>query len=268
MDFTWNSISVPNSYRTSVISSLTLQFIGVKGFVFQIELLGLILRKPNIEGYGLKELADEVGMHIEEPIGECPDWNAREFSMEQIKYAVHNANTSYVIVDKLLRLCEIEINGSKVKVFVADNSALVVAMINGLKDSLHERLVVGLDYNNTPTGKVLILCIGAHYCLIIKLSCLDCVPKTLKQFLADETYCFLGTGMSNIIQALQSDDIQCGTGIDDSEETNIEGYGLKELADEVGMHIEEPNGECPDWNAREFSMEQIKYAVHNAILLM
>ncbi|XP_023907652.1 uncharacterized protein LOC112019360 [Quercus suber] len=111
-------------------------------------------------------------------------------------------------------LCEIEINGSKVKVFVADNSALVVAMINGLKDSLHERLVVGLDYNNTPTGKVLILCIGAHYCLIIKLSCLDCVPKTLKQFLADETYCFLGTGMSNIIQALQSDDIQCGTGID------------------------------------------------------
>ena len=166
--------------------------------------------------------------------------------------------------------CEIEINGSKVEVFVADNSALVVAMINGLKDSLCERLVVGLDYNNTPTGKVLILCIGT-YRLIIKLSCLDCVPKTLKQFLADETYCFLGKGMSNIVQALQSDDIQCGTGIDVGylfarilRKPNIEGYGLKELADEVGMHIEEPIGACPDWNAIVFSMDQIKHAVHNA----
>ena len=42
-------------------------------------------------------------MHIEEPIGACPDWNAIVFSMDQIKHAVHNANTSYVIVDKLLR---------------------------------------------------------------------------------------------------------------------------------------------------------------------
>ena len=84
---------------------------------------------------------------------------------------------------------------------MADNSALVVAMINDLKYSSRERRVVGLDYKNTPTVKVLILCIGAD-CLIIKLICLDSVPKTLKQFLADETYCFLGKGMSNIVQAL------------------------------------------------------------------
>ncbi|KAL4644077.1 hypothetical protein ACB092_02G137300 [Castanea dentata] len=168
-------------------------------------------------------------------------------------------------------LREIEINGSKVEVSVADNSALVVTKINDLKYSSSERRVVGLDYKNTPTGKLLILCIGAH-CLIIKLSCLDCVPKTLSQFLADETYYFLGTGMSNIVQALQQYyDIQCGTGIDVGylfarilRKPNIEGYGLKELADEVGMHIEEPVGKCPNWNAPVFSMEQIKYAVHNA----
>ena len=55
--------------------------------------------------------------------------------------------------------------------------------------------------------------------------------------------------MSNIVQALQSDDIQCGTGIDVGylfarilRKPNIEGNGLKDLADEVGMHIEEPIG--------------------------
>ena len=140
-------------------------------------------------------------------------------------------NTGYL---SKIGLCEIEINGSKVEVYVADNSALVVAMINDLKYSSRERRVVGLDYKNTPTVKVLILCIGAD-CLIIKLICLDSVPKTLKQFLADETYCFLGKGMSNIVQALQSDDMQCGRGIDVGylfarilRKPNIEGYGLKD----------------------------------------
>ncbi|KAK7847301.1 hypothetical protein CFP56_006746 [Quercus suber] len=60
-----------------------------------------ILKKPNVENYGLAELAGEVGMDIKEPIGECPDWNAKVFSDEEVKYAVHNAYTSYVIGNKL-----------------------------------------------------------------------------------------------------------------------------------------------------------------------
>ena len=50
-----------------------------------------ILKKANIEKYGLAELAGEVGMDIKEPIGECPGWSARLFSQEQIKYTIHNA---------------------------------------------------------------------------------------------------------------------------------------------------------------------------------
>jgi hypothetical protein len=61
-----------------------------------------ILKIPNIENYGLAELAGEVGLDIKEPIGECPNWNAKVFLHEQIKYAILNAYTSYVIRNKLL----------------------------------------------------------------------------------------------------------------------------------------------------------------------
>jgi hypothetical protein len=59
------------------------------------------VKKPNIEKCGLVEFASEVGMDIKEPIIECPDWNSIGFSQEHIKYAVHNAYTSYVIGNKL-----------------------------------------------------------------------------------------------------------------------------------------------------------------------
>jgi hypothetical protein len=61
-----------------------------------------ILKKPNIKKYGLAMLASEVGMDIKEPIHECPNWTVEVFSQEQIKYAVHNAYTCYVIGKKLL----------------------------------------------------------------------------------------------------------------------------------------------------------------------
>ena len=168
----------------------------------------------------------------------------------------------------------IEIHDEKVKLSVADNSAVVLAKINELKCSLKRleihRHLVGIDFKSNQRGKVLLLCVENH-CLIIQLCRLDCVPKTLKRFLADETICFVGTGMSNIVQVLQYDDIHCGAGIDVGylaariwKEPNIERYGLVELAGEVGMNIKEPIGECPDWNDSVFSDEQMKYAVHNA----
>ena len=63
-----------------------------------------ILKKANIEKYGLAKLAGEVGMDIKEPIGECPDWSARLFTQEQIKHAVHNVYTTYVIGKKLVEM--------------------------------------------------------------------------------------------------------------------------------------------------------------------
>ena len=61
-----------------------------------------ILKKRNIKKYGLAMLASEVGMDIKEPILEYPNWTVEVFSQEEIKYAVHNAYTCYVIGKKLL----------------------------------------------------------------------------------------------------------------------------------------------------------------------
>ena len=106
---------------------------------------------------------------------------------------------------------EIEMHGEKVKVSVVDNPAMVSAKIYELKSSLQtlQRRVVGINikfvkiYGNSYLAKLLLLCCGAR-CLITQLSRLDLFPETLMQFLSDETICFLGKGMSTIINELNS----------------------------------------------------------------
>uniref|UniRef100_A0A2N9H4S3 3'-5' exonuclease domain-containing protein n=1 Tax=Fagus sylvatica TaxID=28930 RepID=A0A2N9H4S3_FAGSY len=140
---------------------------------------------------------------------------------------------------------EIEIHGAKVKVSIVENPSFVAFKIEELRSSLQmlQNRVVGLDIKFVETkqtssiAKFLLLCVGTR-CLIIKVLQLDYFPETLRQFLSDETICFLGTGMSNIVQELDSR--------------------------EIGMAIKQPICECPDWNAKVFSHEEIKYAIHNA----
>ncbi len=174
---------------------------------------------------------------------------------------------------------EFEIHGVKVRAKLVDNSSVVVAKIDVLKFLLKhsKNRVVGIDVKYIQAigqliGVKLVLCVG-HVCLVIQLFHLDYVPDVLKLFLADETICFLGTGMSNIVRALEYD--LYGINITTSVEVvyfaakilkkpNIEMCGLVELASEVGMDIKEPIIERPDWNAIGLSQGQIKYAVHNA----
>nr|XP_023898589.1 uncharacterized protein LOC112010477 [Quercus suber] len=163
-----------------------------------------------------------------------------------------------------------------------------------LKKKKSERQVVGLDIKfvktdeNLNVGKYLLLCVGS-YCLMIKLPDSDYISDTLGQFLSDETICFLGTGMSNKVSELGNfyfyaygkyfrkytfrvqQRLSVNTGVEIGflaakilKKPNVENYGLAELAGEVGMDIKEPIGECPDWNAKVFSDEEVKYAVHNA----
>ena len=112
---------------------------------------------------------------------------------------------------------DIDIHGAKVKVSIVDNRALVDAKINELKSSLQtsQRHVVGLDIkfverdetygdddelfpipadDYLPEGKILLLCVGTD-CLMIQLPASMEVTDTLRQFLSDETICFLGTEM-------------------------------------------------------------------------
>jgi hypothetical protein len=100
----------------------------------------------------------------------------------------------------------------EVEVIIVENTAVdVAAKIEELRSSLQtlQNRVVGLDIKFVETkrtssiAKFLLLCVGTR-CLIIKVLQLDYFPETLRQFLSDETICFLGTGMSNIVQELDS----------------------------------------------------------------
>ena len=135
---------------------------------------------------------------------------------------------------------------------------------------------------------ILLLCVGTN-CLIIQLLNFPILPETLVQFLSDETICFLGTGMKNIVRDLNNrysqrrtiqgnfictygkEYVGCETGVEIGylaakimRKPDIEKKGLAELAREVGLDIKQPIGKRPDWKAEVFSDEEIKYAMHNA----
>ena len=190
---------------------------------------------------------------------------------------------------------DIEIEGANVKVSIVDNPAFVGTKMDELRSSLQtsQRQVVGIDVKFVKTGgnlkykgKFLVLCVGSH-CMMIQLPDSGYISDTLGQFLSDETICFLGTGMSKIVSELGSlnyvppvtgsnmvsfgKSVNFKTGVEVGflsakilKKPNVENLGLAELAGEVGMDIKEPTSECPDWNAKVFSNEEVKYAVHNA----
>ncbi|KAL0006259.1 hypothetical protein SO802_013820 [Lithocarpus litseifolius] len=181
---------------------------------------------------------------------------------------------------------DIEMHGANVKVNVVDNPALIGVKMDELRSSLQTsgRQVVGLDIKFIETdgflikSKFLLLCVGS-YCLMIQLPDSLQVSDTIGQFLSDDTICFLGTGMSKIVSELDSfhfcaqDDrlisimepVNFKTGVEVGllaakilKKPNVENYGLAPLAGEVGMDIKEPISECPNWNAKVFSHEEVK----------
>ena len=189
----------------------------------------------------------------------------------------------------------------KKKIFITN---FRMAFLKKKKKKPSERQVVGLDIKfvktdgNLNKGKFLLLCVGSD-CLMIQLPDSENISDTLGRFLSNETICFLGTGMSNKASELGSyyfypngikpipttlisingparrvDPrvfVNLKTGVEVGflaakilKKPNVENHGLAELAGEVGMDIKEPIVECPDWNAKVFSNDDIKYAVHNA----
>ncbi|KAL4636604.1 hypothetical protein ACB092_03G020900 [Castanea dentata] len=81
------------------------QMFGCKTGVELGHLAARVLKKPNLDGCVLVELASEVGVYYEEPKGVTfSDWGARVFSHEQVKYAIHDAYASYLIGNHLLSL--------------------------------------------------------------------------------------------------------------------------------------------------------------------
>ncbi|KAL4636617.1 hypothetical protein ACB092_03G022200 [Castanea dentata] len=134
-----------------------------------------------------------------------------------------------------------------------------------------------LKYTVQTLRQDLLLCVGTD-CLMIQIPASMEVTDTLREFLSDESICFLGTAMLEKVAELgrlyfskRTQRVDCKTGVEVGylaakilKKGNINHYGLLQLAGEVGMDIKEPVHSYINWNAVAFSDKEVKYAVHNA----
>ena len=165
---------------------------------------------------------------------------------------------------------KIEIHGETVKASVVDDPVMVGIKIDELELWLQalESHIVGLDVKLDNAKFVLVLCVGTH-CLIIRSRIAEVPPEALRVLMADNNICFLSTKMADM--NLFSFRLRCSTVVQLGyfaskclKKAHIKDYGLAELACEVGIDTKESISECPDWSAEFFTLEQIKYAVHDA----
>ncbi|XP_030958504.1 uncharacterized protein LOC115980395 [Quercus lobata] len=166
---------------------------------------------------------------------------------------------------------KIEIHGETVKASVVDDLAMVGIKIDELEPWLQalESRIVGLDIKLDNAKFVLVLCVGTC-CLIIRSHIAEVPPEALRVLMANNTICFLSTKMVDM--NLFSLRLRCSTVVQLGyfaskclKKAHIKDYGLAELACDVGMDMKESIiSECLDWSAEFFTLEQIKYAVHDA----
>ncbi|XP_009592626.1 3'-5' exonuclease-like [Nicotiana tomentosiformis] len=140
--------------------------------------------------------------------------------------------------------------------------------------------VVGLDnewrpnfspYRGNKTA-TLQLCIDDR-CLIVQLFYLDEIPQTLKTFLANPNFIFVGVEVAEDILKLKNEyRLVCNRSADirDVAKSTWPGRysrpGLKDLAKDIcGLYMPKPKHVCmSNWEARVLSESQVEYACIDA----
>nr|XP_043625874.1 Werner Syndrome-like exonuclease [Erigeron canadensis] len=143
------------------------------------------------------------------------------------------------------------------------------------------KVVVGLDVEWRPntvsylTNKsaTLQLCIGTK-CLILQLFYMDEIPHSLKNFLLNPRFTFVGVEVEKDIEKLKNE-----YGLDCAKNADIRAAtirkwpsmyyrkpGLKHLArDVVNLHMEKPLNVCrSNWDAQVLTEDQVHYACIDA----
>ncbi|TKY73575.1 Werner Syndrome exonuclease [Spatholobus suberectus] len=138
--------------------------------------------------------------------------------------------------------------------------------------------VVGLDTEwmpaQNPKTKVAILqlCIE-NKCLIIQLFHMENIPQSLRSFLMDSDFKFVGVGVMNDLQMLKRDyGLESNKGIDvfrlakEKWPNRISSGKLKDLAKElVGLDMEKSKDVCTsEWKSKELTQAQVEYACIDA----
>ncbi|GAV89072.1 DNA_pol_A_exo1 domain-containing protein [Cephalotus follicularis] len=140
-------------------------------------------------------------------------------------------------------------------------------------------LIVGLDVEWRPNHTrnsdnpiaTLQLCVG-HRCLVFQIIHSPSLPQSLAQFLANDSYTFVGVGIRKDVEKLEDDyQLRVGNAVDLRrlvEEEELKNCGLKALARSVlGIEVEKPKSVTMSmWDNQWLTPSQVKYASVDAFL--
>ncbi|KAL7603911.1 3'-5' exonuclease [Lactuca sativa] len=144
----------------------------------------------------------------------------------------------------------------------------------------HPSMVVGLDVEWRPhhisymsnKSATLQLCIDTK-CLILQLFYMDEIPLSLKSFLLNPKFTFVGIEVEGDISKLKNEyGLDCAKSADIREEAKkkfpgrFRRPGLKDMAMEVaGIHMKKPKHVCmSNWEARVLNENQVEYGCIDA----
>ncbi|XP_020992466.1 3'-5' exonuclease-like [Arachis duranensis] len=177
----------------------------------------------------------------------------------------------------------INFDGKAIETTVTDKSTIVDQWVREINILYAGKsfVVVGLDVEWRPTGipylsnksATLQLCIDDK-CLILQLFYIDNLPLSLKNFLMNPNFTFVGVDVADDISKIRNEyGLKCRSHADIRELSNkkwpLRYYrkpGLKRLAcGLVGLNMLKPLHICQsDWESRVLSNEQVEYGCIDA----
>ncbi|MED6206368.1 hypothetical protein PIB30_026073 [Stylosanthes scabra] len=171
----------------------------------------------------------------------------------------------------------INYDGKEIETTVSDKGAIVDQWVQEieLRYAGKSSVVIGLDVEWRPTSTpytsntsaTLQLCIDDK-CLIVQLFYIDNLPLSLKNFLINPKFTFVGIEVGDDISKITNEyGLNCGARADIRELAKkkwpfrFRRPGLKDLAkDVVGLIMKKPKHvSMSNWEARVLSIEQIEY---------
>ncbi|KAI3900629.1 hypothetical protein MKW92_031198 [Papaver armeniacum] len=176
----------------------------------------------------------------------------------------------------------VTVDNEEIRTVVTKNASIVDHWVDSIYDEYYGILgIVGLDveWNSAsgPSSRVatLQLCIG-RTCLIFQMIHADKIPRSLRDFLSDPNYKFVGVGVQDDVDKLKSDYKTYVVNVVDVRDLAAGKYGSKEVNQSVGlMKLAEVVLGCGEiekskditlsnWDQYHLSRAQVQYACVDA----
>ncbi|XP_058077610.1 3'-5' exonuclease-like [Magnolia sinica] len=175
------------------------------------------------------------------------------------------------------------INNRSIITTVTNVASVVESWLHEIYNIHGTHLIVGLDVEWRPTFQrnvtskvaLLQLCVGSR-CLIFQLIHANRIPRSLRDFLADGSFGFVGVGIKNDVEKLEDDyDLTVGCAVDlrsmaatKFHSNELRSAGLTNLASYIlDLDVVKPSQiTLSNWESSWLTINQVKYACVDAYL--